>query len=161
MPAQNQSPQNQSLQTEIISQGNLFLSPAEFFCGDKVTVSFTFSLKEYPNVHFENMFLSGSQINKIIQNENPDVSVTEISVSSFPSSLQGTIDLTCVFWKSGEVEIPVLKIPLTNSELNSELALGDGDGKTSASQLNDENEATMLEIHLPSVNVSSILARPL
>ena len=129
--------------TVVVTQGNLFVSPAEFFCGDKVLVSFSFSsdsdaiteLEQF--THGETLFFSNpEQIASIMKGENQDVTISEISVACVKNNTAmqsvGRVNLNCVFWRSGQVEIPDLKIPLENC---------------------------VLEIHVPSVTVSSILEK--
>ena len=64
------------VQTEVISQGNLFVSPAEFFCGDKVLLSYSFSstsdamteLEQF--LHGETLtFATSDQLQKIMKFE--------------------------------------------------------------------------------------------
>lgn len=134
------------VQTEVISQGNLFVSPAEFFCGDKVLLSYSFSstsdamteLEQF--LHGETLtFATSDQLQKIMKFENPDVYISEISVSCIKSTseasnfqTQANVKIDCIFWKSGQVEIPAIKLEL---------------------------ETTQLEIQIPSVTVSSILEK--
>ena len=133
--------------TELITQGNLFVSPAEFFCGDKVFVSFTFTSDSDAVTELEQSiqldtleYLTNEQLRSVLggaeNDEEAAVTISGISVSCAKnaSTMQTSVNvkLNCVFWRSGEVKIPELTIPLENH---------------------------LLKIQFPSVTVSSILEK--
>ena len=62
-----------AIEQDIITEGNLFISPIEVFCGDNVTLSFDFVASEGTNADLESTpffsFTTQEEIAKIIKLE--------------------------------------------------------------------------------------------
>ena len=121
-------------ENDVITQGNLFVSPSEFFCGDKVTVSFNFIVTEGISYELEKIdslsFTTLEEISAITNIDENLVHIDSILLSAEKNNANITIE--CTFWKTGDIELPQITIPL-NTET--------------------------LEIHVPQIQVASILEK--
>ncbi|MCR4790681.1 MAG: hypothetical protein K5839_06340 [Treponemataceae bacterium] len=123
-----------SIDTDVITQGNLFISPIEFFCGDNVSLSYDFVVSEGT---FQDLYQTGiinitsqEEIAEIIKIDPSNFTIKELTLTSTGTNVN--LKLNCVLWKTGNIQLPPISLPL-------------------------ENE--ILEIHVPQFTVSSILEK--
>ena len=107
------------------SQGNLFISPIEFFCGDKVIISYDINVDDDFSIDMLNsseqndfFYFGHDEIQSLIPNIND---LKSISIESISYSLNKNIlnfKITCTFWQPGKVDMPEIKIKTENYILN-------------------------------------------
>lgn len=103
------------------TQGNLFISPIEFFCGDKVLISYDISVEDDFSIDMLNssdqsefFFSTPEEIQSLISNIDEYKNIT---IESIDYSLNKNIlnfKISCTFWQPGKVDMPEIKIKTEN-----------------------------------------------
>jgi len=120
--------------TETITKGKLFVSPAEFFCGDTVILSYDFTVSDIAAMEVADLngtvVKNPSQISKMMKPDNKVFKVKSIAFSTDRNKIN--MSMECVFWETGPVKLPLLTVTTENQTL---------------------------EINIPKITVSSIIEK--